>query len=114
MDKEEARGILQAHLDEWRRRTYADLADEVGQSRQFETTGESGTWYQVDVQVHWDDKPNGDIRVHAGIDDGGWRAFSPLTEDFIIGPDGRSVGEQAGPCKNKARPWRPGLPERVV
>jgi hypothetical protein len=80
-------------LDEWRRRTYAELADEVGQSRQFEAVGASGTQYQVDVLVRWDDKPNGDIRVLVEIDDGGWRAVFPLSDDFIVGPDGRFVGE---------------------
>ena len=93
MDQVEARGILRAHLDEWRRRTYAELKSEVGESRQLQTTGQSGTRYQVDVQVRWDDKPNGDIRVLGGIDDGGWRAFAPLTDDFILGPDGKFVGE---------------------
>lgn len=93
MDQTEARGILRAHLDEWRRRTYAVLASEVGQSRQLQTTGQSGTQYQVDVQVRWDDQPNGDIRVLGGIDDGGWRAFAPLTDDFILGPDGKFDGE---------------------
>ena len=60
---------------------------------QFQAAGPSGASYQVDIQVRWDDEPNGDIRVLAGIDDGGWRAFAPLTEDFILGPDGRFVGE---------------------
>jgi hypothetical protein len=93
VDQIEAREILRTHLDEWRRRTYAELRSEVGASRQLQTTGQSGTQYQVDVQVRWDDKPNGDIRVLGGIDDGGWRAFAPLSEDFILGPDGKFVGE---------------------
>jgi hypothetical protein len=93
VDKVEARGVLLTHLQEWRRRTYAELSREVGQSRQIEATGPSGASYQVDIQVRWDGEPNGDIRVLAGIDDGGWRAFAPLTEDFILGPDGRFVGE---------------------
>lgn len=49
--------------------------------------------YQGEVQVFWDDKPNGAIRVMASIDDGGWRAFVPLTADFILAPDGTFVGE---------------------
>jgi hypothetical protein len=94
VDQVEARGILWAHLDEWRRRTYAELKSEVGESRQLQTTAQSGTQYQVDVQVPWDDIPNGDIRVLGGIDDGGWHAFAPLAEDFILGPDGKFVGEE--------------------
>lgn len=41
-----------------------------------------------EVQAFWDDEPDGAIRVMASIDDGGWRAFVPLTEDFILAPDG--------------------------
>ena len=29
----------------------------------------------------------------ASIDDRGWRAFVPLTSDFIVRPDGTFVGE---------------------
>ena len=59
----------------------------------FEVEAESGTWYQGGIQVFWDDKPDGAIRVMASIDDGGWRAFVPLTDDFILAPDGTFVGE---------------------
>ena len=56
-------------------------------------TAESGTWYQGEVQMFWDDKPDGAIRVMASIDDGGWRAFVPLTDAFILAPDGTFIGE---------------------
>jgi hypothetical protein len=49
--------------------------------------GESGAEYQVLIQVHWDGKRGGDIRVIGLIDDGGWRAFVPLSADFITGPN---------------------------
>jgi hypothetical protein len=31
--------------------------------------------------------------VFALIDDGGWRSFKPMGEDFIVAPDGSFVGE---------------------
>jgi hypothetical protein len=31
--------------------------------------------------------------VIVNVDDGGFRAFVPLTADFIVGPDGSFVGE---------------------
>lgn len=58
-----------------------------------EVAAESGTWYQVETQVWWDDKPGGDLRVRTAIDDGGWRAYIPMTDDFIKAPDGSFVGE---------------------
>lgn len=93
MNKTEALRILHAQLQQWRERAYADLCNDVGESRRFEVTGESGTWYQGSVRVFWDDKPDGAIRVIASIDDGGWRAFVPVTADFILAPDGTFVGE---------------------
>ena len=92
MNKIEAQRILHAQLLPWREGSYRELCRAVGQSRRFEATGESGLSYQGDVQV-WDDKPNGAIRVMASIDDGGWRAWVPLTEDFVRAPDGTFVGE---------------------
>jgi hypothetical protein len=35
----------------------------------------------------------GPLRVLGSIDDGGWRALSPLCDDFVLAPDGRFVGE---------------------
>ena len=93
MDKADALQVLRVQLEPWRRRTYAELAREVGHSHRFELTAPSGTWYQGDVRVHWDDKPDGAIRVIGAIDDGGWRAYVPLTETFILGSDGAFVGE---------------------
>jgi hypothetical protein len=45
------------------------------------------------TQVDWDGKPGEDIRVTASIDDGGWSAYKPMHEDFIMAPDGTFVGE---------------------
>ena len=58
-----------------------------------EVVGPSGTVYQLEVTAFWDDKKARNLRVIVTIDDGGWRAFVPLTTDFIMGPDGSFVGE---------------------
>ena len=58
-----------------------------------ERTGPSGKWYQIEIQAFWDGKPDGDIRVMGSIDDGGWRAYFPLCEDFIKSPSNEFVGE---------------------
>jgi hypothetical protein len=93
MDENEARRVLRSQLQPWRKRSWAELRKDVGQSQRFEVAAESGTWYQGDLQVLWDDHPEGAIRVVAAIDDGGWRAFVPMTDDFILAPDGTFVGE---------------------
>jgi hypothetical protein len=93
MDNTEARALLRAQLAPWRSQPYVELCEQVGRSQRFEVVGESGTWYQGNVRVFWDDEPNGAIRVIATIDDGGWRAFVPLGDNFIRRPDGSFVGE---------------------
>ena len=56
----------------------------------------SGKQYQVEIEFFWDGKPDKNIRVMGAIDDGGLRAMMPLTESFILSPDGTFVGEDAG------------------
>ena len=91
MDENEARGILTKKLAAYRARTYAELAALVGDVETCEAVGSSGAAYQIEINVHWDNRPGGDIRVIGGIDDGGWRAFCPLCDAFIMTPDGSFV-----------------------
>jgi hypothetical protein len=49
--------------------------------------------YQLEFSVVWDGRPGGDVHVLGAIDDGRWRAFVPLTRDFIKAADGSFVGE---------------------
>jgi hypothetical protein len=93
MNKTEAHSLLQGQLQQWRERSWAQLREEVGQSHRFEETAASGSRYQRQIQVFWDNRPDGAIRVMASIDDGGWRAVVPLTDDFILAPDGTFVDE---------------------
>jgi hypothetical protein len=58
-----------------------------------EIVGASGTRYNVEAQALWDSKKRDNIRVLASIDDGGTRAFHPVTCDFIKAPDGSFIGE---------------------
>ena len=72
---------------------YSDLVSLVGRPQVTELRGTTGARYQVEVEVYWDDRPGGAVRVIGSIDDGGWRAIKPLTADFILAPDGTIVGE---------------------
>ena len=93
MDNQEARELLREHLSPWRNRTYAELAKAIGESHEFAVTSRTGRSYQVDIQVFWDHRTGGNIRVIGAIDDGGLRAFMPLADSFIVSPDGTFVGE---------------------
>jgi hypothetical protein len=55
--------------------------------------GPSGAKYQLEIQVVWDHEPNTDLRVIGSVDDGSWRALAPVSDSFILRPDGTFVGE---------------------
>lgn len=93
MDKREAKTILSARLAEYRHRAYTDLQKLLATQETCEGRGDSGTAYQLEFYALWDDKPCGNLRVFGCIDDGGIRASFPLTECFIVAPDGRFIGE---------------------
>ena len=88
MNREEALGLLNARLDDYRRMTHAELAAKVGDEDIAEAVGPSGTTYQIEILVTWDHKPNGDVRVLGSIDDGTFRgAFKPVCSDLLVTPD---------------------------
>jgi hypothetical protein len=88
MDRDEARDLLEAQIEEWRLRPYADLSREVGRWRRFETTGPSGEHNEGHIQVFWQGLAHGPVKVIGSIDDGGWRTFVPVIMDFTVTPDG--------------------------
>jgi hypothetical protein len=93
MNTEEARRVLANHLEHYRALPYDELVRRIGHVETAELSGGSGQRYQLEVQVVWDGPPRGAVRVLGTIDDGGWRAFLPLSADFSVGLDGRFIGE---------------------
>jgi hypothetical protein len=66
------------------------LAIRVGENEALEVTGPSGRKYQIEYDIVWDHKPpNGDIRIIGSVDDGGLRAFAPLTDSRLVSPPSR-------------------------
>ena len=94
MDREEAFCLLDAHLDRYRKLSYAELAAKIGDEKFPKVVGPSGAAYQIEIQVCWDHKPNGDIRVLGAIDDGGLRAFVPVCSDLIVSPDEQELDDE--------------------
>lgn len=93
MDKSEAKAILSRELAGYRQLPYQELIARLEIEDLREVRGASGTTYQLEFQLLWDDEKSGHLRVMAMIDDGGLRAFVPLTDDFIIAPDGSFIDE---------------------
>ena len=91
MDKSEAQKILSDQLAQFSSRSHSELAPLVASQHveACEVRGESGTTYQVEIQFFWDAQPGRAIRVAGSIDDGGIRAFVPLTVSLLIAPTER-------------------------
>jgi hypothetical protein len=86
MDKSEARKILGEQLARLGSHTELVPLVESRHVENFQIRGASGTTYQVEVQFFWDDKLRRIVRVVGSIDDGGIRAFVPLTQTLLVSP----------------------------
>ena len=91
--KEEAKAILAKEMEIYRQRPYNDLQCILNTQDTADIEASSGVVYQLEFQAMWDDKEGGILRILKAIDDGGFRAFVPLTKDFILSPDGPFVHE---------------------
>ena len=90
MNKDEAIRIIDEELQSYRQKPYDELVQLIDNPQKFTKTG---TPFQIEIQAFWDDKPEGNLRVLGSIDDGGVRAFFPVTRDFIKSPKDEFVGE---------------------
>lgn len=93
MNQDEAEHVIAERLDRWKGAPYTQLVALISHPEVDEAVGPSGIVYQVDVQAVWDDRSEGNVRVICSVDDGGWRAFAPLSDGFVISPKGKLIGE---------------------
>jgi hypothetical protein len=91
MDRNEAQELLTRQLDRYRTRSHRALQSLITEPQVVELAGPSGTRFCIEIQAIWDSQVGGDLRVIGSIDDGGWHAFKPLSDDFIMRPDGTLV-----------------------
>ena len=76
--------MIKSELEVFEMKSWSDLADLMNaEPIAFGRTGPDGKEYQIEIGIFWDDTPNKDIRVIGSIDDGGIRAYFPLTRGFI-------------------------------
>jgi hypothetical protein len=87
MNKQEATKLLQDELGFYQNKTYAELVSLINEEFVYERQGPSGIQYQIEILIMWDLTPNRAILILGSIDDGGWRAFMPLTESIVRYPD---------------------------
>jgi len=94
VDESEARGLATVRLEALRAVSYSELVDRLaGRVETDGVVGPSGARYQLEVQGLWDRDVGESLRVIVSVDDGGVRAFAPVSDDFIVARDGSFVGE---------------------
>ncbi len=94
MNKNEAQILIGEILSKYRKKDYLTLKRLIEtEIKTGEIIGKSGTEYHYEIQLFWDDKKNGNIRVMVNIDDGGLRVFRPLSNDFIKSSNNTFIGE---------------------
>ena len=77
-------------MRELRQLSYAELKDAWFRRPDCEQIqGPSGVEYQVEIEALRESRKCAALIVVASVDDGGRRAFWPITDSFIIEPDGR-------------------------
>lgn len=72
----------------YRGRSHAELARLIEEPVAQERAGADGVVYQVEIEAFWRDKPGGELRLVFGVDDGGARAYVPLTQNALVAPTG--------------------------
>ena len=92
MGRDVAREIAEDKLNPFRRRSYGELRQAVGRIFAEAVTGRDDADYQVEVEIRWDGKEGGNIRVLVAVDGGGVGAIAPLCGDLIMSPDGSLIG----------------------
>lgn len=96
MNKIEATQLIVKELEHYRNKSYAQLVQIINDKKVLDDciTTSSGVKYGFEIDVFWDDKHKGNIRVVGLIDDGGfWRRIFPLSKDFIKSPSEEFIGE---------------------
>jgi hypothetical protein len=88
MKKGQYQTLLRPIVEKYRRESWEYWRARIGaEPITFEDKTEDGKEYQIEVEAFWDGEPEASIRVLISIDDGGWRAWCPVCESFIITPE---------------------------
>lgn len=98
MNEDVAYVLIDAELRRLLELPCSELINLIGTPETKEVIGEDGKSYQLEIEAIWDIARAEDVRVIVSVDDGGWRALKPLTQDFGMRPDGSFVDEFKGDC----------------
>ena len=95
MNQREAKEILDSIVAGYHKKTYAELAQLIdGDIGVFHVYGESGTKYEIEIDVFWDEENEKNIRFDAILDTGIFSSLFPMRETFIKSPDNEFIEEE--------------------
>lgn len=78
-----AKELLAQELELLEAQEYRDVAEMIDSSVVKTRVGRDGKGYQIEIQAFWDSKPKGDVRLICSVDDGGLRAFAPISNGIL-------------------------------
>ncbi len=90
MNQLEVEALLKDRVGRYKRWCYAELVQLLNHHEAFEMTAASGAGYQFELQVQWDDRPSGRLRVSGSVHDDDARDIDLLTGSFIVQPETRT------------------------
>jgi hypothetical protein len=93
VDPIEALGVLSVEATKFAGRSHAELSALVEEPVHLQIIGPNGSEFQIEVSAVWDDKPGQTLRLLFSVDDGGVRAFVPLTRGALVPPGAVFDGE---------------------
>ena len=94
MNHRRAKKLLNQRLESFRKMGYERLKQLAEKESKRGEILDDPILYYYQIQVFWDGKRGGNIRVMGNIGDGSFMcAISPLVEGFIITKDGEFIGE---------------------
>lgn len=73
--------------------SYEEIFSRIGKQESFERVSEKNEPYQIEFDFFVDDQDSGNIRVAGIVSFSWWTDFFPVSNDFIMAPDGKFIGE---------------------
>ena len=84
MNTDDYKELLKPIMDEYKKFSYLFWKQHLNTVITFEGKSDSGEDYQVEIQPVAEKSVVESIRVLFSIDNGGWRAYSPITDSFSL------------------------------
>ncbi len=87
MNKAEAKQILDSIVSEYHKKSYDELVELIdGDIGVFHVVGASGTTYEIEIDIFFDEQNEKNVRFDAILDTGVISSFFPMRESFIKNP----------------------------